>query len=154
MKYLLILVILFVSAGLVYFIVFTKEQPQSNNNQQAKQIDIPAQSTWETKVDEQSPVTIKVTPLLLGKNSEKWEFQIVFDTHSGSLDEDLLTVISLIDDNGISYQPISWEGTGPGGHHRKGILTFNAINPTPLAVELKINNVGGIAKRGFKWELK
>lgn len=154
MKYLLILVILFISAGLIYFGVFTKEQPQSNNSQQTKPMDIPAQIAWETKVDEQSPVTIKVTPLLLRKDSEKWKFQIVFDTHSGSLDDDLLSVISLIDDKGVSYQPISWDGPGPGGHHRDGVLVFNAIDPIPLAVELKFKNIGAVAERAFKWELK
>ncbi len=106
---------------------------------------------WETKTDDQPPVTVKVTPVEFGNNVQTWKFQIVFDTHSGSLDEDLLRVAVLTDDNGNEYPPTAWEGTGPGGHHREGVLIFNAINPLSPSVELKIKGVGGIPERLFRW---
>jgi hypothetical protein len=80
-----------------------------------------------------------------------WKFQVVFDTHSGSLDDDLLTVASIVDDRGNAYQPTVWEGPGSGGHHREGALTFEAINPVPSYLELKIKDVGGIPERSFRW---
>ena len=59
-----------------------------------------------------------------------------------------------MDDKGNTYQSTMWEGSGPGGHHREGILVFNEINPTPAYIELKIKNVGGVPERLFKWDIK
>ena len=109
------------------------------------------QGNWLTKTDDQPPVTINVTPVEFGKDAKTWKFQLVFDTHSSSLDDDLLKMVSLWDNQGNSYQPIAWEGSGPGGHHREGALVFAAINPVPTNIELKIKNVGGIPERLFIW---
>lgn len=113
-----------------------------------------AQSNWETKTDDRSPVTIKVTPVEFGKDAKTWKFQIVLDTHSGSLDQDPTKVISLSDDKGNIYQPIAWEGPGPGGHHREGVLQFTSLSPAPPAITLKIRDVGGVTERNFIWEIK
>lgn len=135
-----------------YFAVYDGRKQELRNDQQTEQQ--VSQKQWETKTDEQSPVTIKVTPIELDGDIETWRFVIVFDTHSGSLDEDLTKVSVLSDDKGNVYQPAAWEGPGPGGHHREGVLVFNAINPAPMYVELKIKDVGGIAERLFKWNIK
>lgn len=108
---------------------------------------------WETKTDDQPPVTIKITPIVLGKDTALWKFKIVFDTHSGNLDYDILAAAILTDDKSTIYKPTAWEGPGPGGHHREGILVFNALNPLPPFVELKFKNVGGIPERVFKWDI-
>lgn len=110
--------------------------------------------TWETKTDEQGPVAIKATPLDLSKGAGVWRFIIVFDTHTGALEDDPLQAVRLVDDQGKDYVPKTWDGPGPGGHHREGTLTFIAINPAPPYVELKISNVGGIPERKFKWSLE
>jgi len=110
-----------------------------------------ATGQWETKTDDQPPVTIRVTPVELGKDAKTWKFQIVFDTHSGNLDDDVLVAATLANDKGNVYKSTAWEGPGPGGHHREGILIFNTINPLPPFVELKIKNVGGVTERSFKW---
>lgn len=108
----------------------------------------------ETKTNDQPPVVIEVTPLALGAADAAWEFQITFTTHSGSLDDDPMQVAVLVDDEGREYKPIRWEGPGPGGHHREGILVFNAIEPLPEYIDLTIRNVGSVAERTFRWDIK
>lgn len=138
-----------------YFEVYQfRKQTSPPQNKQLEQSAGMAQKQWETKSDDQPPVTVKVTPVELGADRETWKFQIVFDTHSGSLDDDLLAVASLVDDKGNMYRSTVWEGPEPGGHHREGVLVFEAINPAPSYVELKIKNVGGIPERSFKWNLE
>ena len=148
MKHLLYIIIGLAAVASLYFVYVNREQLPPNQRIQPSANITPDE--WETKSDEQPPVTVMVTPIEFGKNIEVWKFDIAFDTHSGSLDDDLLKVAALIDDGGNLYKPIAWEGPGPGGHHREGILSFNAINPTPKYVELKIKDVGGITERSFK----
>lgn len=108
----------------------------------------------EPKIDEQSSVTVTVTPIELNQVAETWKFELVLDTHSGSLDEDLMEVATLVDDQMNIYTATSWEGTEAGGHHREGILSFDAIEPLPKTIELKIKGIGGIDERSFKWPLQ
>ena len=153
MKYLLYIGIGLVFVALFYFGIFNHEQPQPISSPQIEQPVSTAQGNWETKTDDQPPVTIKVTPVEFGSGVKAWSFQVTLDTHSGSLDNDLLAVTSLVDDVGSVYYPIFWEGPGPGGHHREGILMFEAVNPVPSYIELKIENVGGIPERSLKWNI-
>lgn len=157
MRYLLyISVVLIVVSLLYYFGVFDGQKQQSSNSQQTeRQVNVAPQKQWETKTDEQPPVTIKITPVELGEDVSIWRFSVVFDAHSGSLDQDPTKVALLSDDKGNIYQPSAWEGPGPGGHHREGVLVFDAIsNPTPAYVELNIKDVGGIPERAFKWNIQ
>lgn len=142
---------IFVSLGLAlilvlgYYLVMTIKgpNPQSSN-----------QKLWETKVDEQEPISIKVIPLQLGAGQNPWKFEVIFTTHSGDLDVDASKAAVLVDDKGNVFQPTSWEGPGPGGHHISGNLLFDPITPLPNFVELKIKNVGGIPERAFRWSLE
>lgn len=160
MRYMQLIIIGLAAVTLLYFGVFKREPPQGGNRNESdasQQRNPPvgvAQSNWETQTNEELPVTIKVTPIELGKGAETWKFEIVLNTHSGSLDDDLLTAAYLMDDKGNTYQPTTWEGPGPGGHHREGVLVFEAVYPAPPFIELKIKNVGGISERSFKWDLK
>jgi hypothetical protein len=108
---------------------------------------------WETKSDDQPPVTITVTPIDISSGLKEWKFAVVMDTHSVELDQNLTKLAVLIDDQGKEYQPLNWEGP-VGGHHREGVLVFSAVEPTPQVVEIKIKDVGGIPERSFKWHLK
>ena len=99
-------------------------------------------------------MTVKVTPVEFGQDAQTWKFRIVLDTHSGSLDDNLLRVAVLTDDKGKVYEPVAWEGAEPGGHHREGVLMFNAVQPMPESIEIKIKNVGGVPERSFAWSLK
>ena len=121
---------------------------------QTQQEQITNQTQWETKTDEQEPILIKVTPLQLGAGQDSWRFEVDFTTHSIDLDMDVAKVVSLVDDKGNDFLPISWEGPGPGGHHISGNLIFNAITPMPKFVELKIKEVGGISERSFRWDIQ
>lgn len=156
MKYLLYISIVLVVVILVFYSgVFDRQEQRSSSDQQTEQQESGTpQKRWETRTDEQPPVTIKVTPIEFGGDVKTWRFVIVFDTHSGSLDEDLAQIATLTDDKGNIYQPTAWEGQGPGGHHREGVLVFNAINPAPMYVELKIKDIGDIAERTFRWNLE
>lgn len=151
MKYLFyILIALVLIIGIYAGFLRRKEAERST---QAPQVPNPSQN-WETRRDDQPPVSIKVTPVEFGKNASRWKFEIALDTHAGSLDQDMLRVSVLSDDKGKMYKPIVWEGPGPGGHHREGILVFDVIRPTPAYAELKIKEIGGIPERSFRWNLE
>lgn len=107
----------------------------------------------ETKESNEGPVSVAVTPQSLESSLPTWNFEISLNTHSGSIDADLVTVSELMDDKGRSYKAVSWEGSASGGHHRSGVLKFNPISPKPKSLELKIKNVGGVSERSFKWNL-
>ena len=98
-------------------------------------------------------VTVTVVPQEFAPSAKTWEFKVVFDTHSQELTDDLLKIALLLDDKGARHDPISWEGAAPGGHHREGILKFNAISPKPQIIELQIQRTGEAAPRSFRWEL-
>lgn len=145
MKYVLLIIsITFIVGSLFYFGVFNKPNAEQGAS---------GQTAWETRTDTQPPVTVKITPVAFGKDAEMWKFKIVFDTHAGSLDDDPVKTILLSDNNGKTYQALSWDGPGPGGHHREGMLTFNAINPSPLRVTLTVKDVGNIPERSFTWNM-
>lgn len=99
-------------------------------------------------------VMVKVTPKDVAAGSPTWAFEIVLDTHSGDLSDDLVGNSVLLDAKGARQAPLAWEGAGPGGHHRAGVLRFKAPMPTPEAIELQIRRPGESAVRSFRWTLK
>lgn len=100
----------------------------------------------------QSAVTVKVTPRAL--QGAAWEFDVVFDTHSQELNDDLLKNAVLVAADGTRVPPVAWQGDPPSGHHRIGVLRFNALNPAPSTVVLLINRAGEPKPRSFQWKLK
>jgi len=103
---------------------------------------------------EEGGVNVVVTPKALGPGMAVWEFEVVMDTHSKSLDDNLAEVVFLVDEAGSRYRPVAWQGDPPGGHHRKVILQFSPPAEMPRAVELQIEGVGGAGTRAFRWELE
>lgn len=99
-------------------------------------------------------VTVQVAPKDLAPGSAEWTFNVVLDTHSGELGDDLVKSSLLIDAGGGGHAPFAWEGAGPGGHHRAGMLRFKALTPIPDAIELQIRRPGESAPRSFRWTLK
>lgn len=99
-------------------------------------------------VNDLNGVTFTIKPL--DYDGEGIAFSTVIDTHSGGLDFDL-TEISRLVVAGISYEPILWDGSPPGGHHRSGILVFP--NPTGSNVEMSliISGVSDVSERVFNW---
>ena len=96
-------------------------------------------------------VTVKATPGTL--SGAIWEFQIVFDTHSQDLRDDIAKSASLVADGAVSA-PLEWDGDPPGGHHRKGVLRFKAPAGRPVAIELRLSRPGEAKPRVFHWTLE
>src|SRR3990167_4937218 len=106
------------------------------------------------QTNSQGNVTVQVKPLNISKSSKIWAFEIDLETHTVELNQDPVKNSVIIDDQGKRYYPVVWEGDPPGGHHRKGILKFEAVSPIPKVIQLKISQVGNVEERVFKWELK
>ena len=98
---------------------------------------------------------IKVTVALqdIPAEAQTWDFRVVLETHTRDLSDDLAKAAVLVAD-GTQYMPLGWEGAPPGGHHRKGLLRFKAIDPRPASVELQIRLSGDASPRSFRWLLK
>ena len=106
------------------------------------------------QTNSQGNVTMQVKPINISKASKIWAFEIDLETHTVELSQDLVKNSAILDDQGKGYYPVAWEGDPLGGHHRKGVLKFEAIFPIPKLVLLKINQIGDTQERVFKWELK
>lgn len=96
-------------------------------------------------------VVVKPTNVAAGA---AWEFEIVMDTHTKPLDDDLTKTAVLVDGGGRRYTPLAWQGDKPGGHHRKGILRFPAPSEQVKSFELQIQGLGAEGKRVFQWTMK
>ena len=133
-------VILAAAVGAV--VIFNK------NNTSSKQTVLSPQTNSE------GSVIVKVTPKELTQSSPSWEFEIILDTHSGNLDQDLTKNSVLLDDKGNQFVSVAWEGDPPQGHHRQGLIKFKPISPKPSSIELKLYKIGNVDEKSFKWELK
>lgn len=108
----------------------------------------------DTRTSAAAGVTVKVTPKLVTADVPAWEFAVVLDSHVQDLADDLLKTTVLLDGAGSAQSPSAWEGAAPGGHHREGLLRFEAIKPRPAAIELQLQRPGESAPRSFRWDLK
>lgn len=107
---------------------------------------------WPVRTTTQAAVTVSAVPQTFSPT--QWAFELVFDTHSGALNDDLLKTSTLTTDNGKTLLPLQWQGDAPGGHHRKGLLQFKPGSPLPGAIELRITREGEAKPRLFQWQLK
>ncbi len=99
-------------------------------------------------------VTVTVKPGSLAQDAKTWDFEIVLDTHSQDLSDDLVKSTVLVDAEGRRYAPTGWDGAAPSGHHRKGVLRFNPVSPPPQAIELQIRRPDEASPRVFRWQIK
>jgi hypothetical protein len=117
----------------------------------------PTGSAWAAAMQPQTVeaanVTVKVTPLTL-KQGEPPVFDIAMDTHSVDLAGDMLKTVVLRDDTGKEYAPSTWDGAGPGGHHREGKIKFAPVTTTPKSLTLVVKNLAGVPERAFKWDVE
>jgi hypothetical protein len=111
----------------------------------------PAQAL-EAKTNKEGRVTVKVTPQAPSDAAAPLRFQVVLDTHSAALDQDMRASAVLVA-GGTERAALAWEGDPPGGHHREGVLVFPPLGAGPRAVTLTIKDVGGVAERAFAWTL-
>lgn len=80
-------------------------------------------SRFPTRTVEAGAVTVKITPQQV--TGDGASFTVVFDTHSVDLDLDVADTAGLVVD-GQEWTAATWDGAGPGGHHREGTLSFDA----------------------------
>ena len=129
--------------GLINLEKLEKTEPKIKNNK-----------ALESQVNEEGQVSVAIAPLnILDEKAEIWNFEIIMNTHSVELGEDMAKVSFLIDDKGNKYLPIAWEGDESGGHHREGILKFKPISPKPIFIKMTIKEVGDVKERNFEWNL-
>ena len=124
-----------------------KETPRLESEQQEVQTSLAPQTNSEGAVE------VEVTPIEISDTSDLRQFKIVLNTHSVELDQDLTKSTLLFDNKRNQYEPLSWDGAPPGGHHREGVLTFRPVSPQPSSIELVIKDVDGIKERKFSWNL-
>lgn len=105
------------------------------------------------QISNEGGVKVTVAPQGFSSEAKIWDFAVTLETHTQPLDDDLAKSSTLIG-GGKSYRPLNWEGAPPGGHHRKGVLRFQAITPLPQAVELQIRRTEEASPRIFRWQLK
>ena len=98
----------------------------------------PAPADLGTRTVQAGEVEVKMTALTL--NGSGATFKIEFDTHTVELGLDPAASARLTL-NGTSAEGASWDGQGPGGHHREGTLRFTTPVPSGAAVELRITGL-------------
>jgi hypothetical protein len=96
------------------------------------------------QVNREGPVQVQVTPRSLAAGAKVWEFDVAFNTHTTPVEGDPAQF--------YVHKALAWNGDPPGGHHRKGVLQFKPVAGA-TEIELRINGVGGIATRSFRWQL-
>lgn len=112
-----------------------------------------AELGYAPQISDELGIKITATLQKIPKGAKTWDFEVVLETHTHALSDGMENSSVLIAD-GKQYKPVGWEGSPPGGHHRKGMLRFKAIAPQPASVELQIRLIGDPSPRNFKWRLK
>ncbi len=112
-----------------------------------------AELGYAPQVSDERQIKITATLQSIAKEAKTWDVEVIMETHTHALSDGMENTSVLIAD-GKQYKPVGWEGSPPGGHHRKGLLRFNAIFPKPPSVELQIRLIGDPTPRSFKWRLK
>src|SRR3990172_6767698 len=135
-------------AGIVTVFIFANLfSNRGNDNVPQKSEAIKTMPVLIPQTNDEGGVVVAVTP----KDQSDWSFEITLTTHSGNLGEDLGEVSVLADEMGDEYRRVEWEGDPPGGHHRRGVIRFGEITPSPHSIILTIRQVGGVDERKFEW---
>jgi hypothetical protein len=108
---------------------------------------------YESKSNTANGVRVEVQPLQLVPGQPA-KFEVRMNMHSVDLSQDMITVTTLKDDEGRAYLPTNWEGSPPGGHHRRGILYFPTLEGKPKSLSLIIRDIASVPERIFEWNLK
>ena len=125
-----------------------KETPRLESEQQEVQTSLAPQTNSEGAVE------VEVTPIEISDTSDLRQFKIVLNTHSVELDQDLTKSTLLFDNKRNQYEPLSWDGAPPGGHHREGVLTFRPVSPQPAFIELIVKGIDEVPERKLSWDFK
>jgi len=107
---------------------------------------------YETRSNRENQVRVDVKPVQLAPGQPA-RFEVRMNTHSEALEEDMVAVSSLKDNAGRVYQATTWEGSEPGGHHRKGVLEFPKLENNTESITLTIRKVAKVPERTFEWSV-
>lgn len=110
-------------------------------------------AAFETKSSRENGVNVDVTPMEFAPGKPA-RFQIRISTHSGDLSQDMVEVSMLRDDKGREYRPVRWEGSPPGGHHRRGVLEFPSFEGKSKKITLIVRDIANVPERLFEWKIK
>jgi hypothetical protein len=113
----------------------------------------PAVPTFTTQSNSENAVWVDVTPLNLATGGDTLDFEVAFNTHSVDLAFDPADISIIRDGEGREYPAVAWEGSAPGGHHRRGVLQFEVPDYTTDFIEVVIQDVAGVPERVFHWDL-
>ncbi len=109
-------------------------------------------AAYERQMNRENMVSVDVVPiaLVLGKPVK---FEVRMNTHSVSLDQNIVDISILTDDLGQECPPVNWNGSPAGGHHRSGVLEFPLLKGNPSSVALVIQDIANVPERIFKWKI-
>ncbi len=138
-----ILSIIIVSSS--FFLVSSETTNLAAVTDDVAEFDLSAKINSENLVS----ITVKLNDFSFDKPIR---FDVSMNTHQVSLDFDLTKISYLEDDKANIYQPLSWDGSPPGGHHRSGTLTFPGLSEKTKFIKLIMKNVDNVPERVFKWE--
>jgi len=150
MKQSLFITLLVLIAGLAVACRAGEGQPAASLS--AQNADAPS-LTFSTQSNDERAVQVEVTPLNLPQGGDSLDFEVAFNTHSVDLSFDPAAISILRDDAGREYPALVWEGAGPGGHHRSGVLRFKTPDNAANFIEVVIHDVAGVPERVFQWNL-
>ena len=85
-----VLALAFIGGFLIFYNPKPASSPTENNSETLDTI-----QKWESKIDEQASVTVTVTPSDLSLESKEWKFDVVLNTHSVELDQDIHGLIHI-----------------------------------------------------------
>ena len=107
-------------------------------------------SAYETRSNRENQVRVDVKPVQLAPGQPA-RFEVRMNSHSETLGEDMVAVSSVKDSAGRIYQATAWQGSEPGGHHRKGVLEFPKLENNTESITLIIRKVAKVPQRTFEW---
>jgi hypothetical protein len=98
----------------------------------------PSAADLGTRTVQAGDVEVTMSALALDRSGAA--FRLEFDTHTVELALDPAASARLTV-NGSQVDGASWDGQGPGGHHREGTLRFTTPVPAGAAVELRVTGL-------------
>jgi hypothetical protein len=108
---------------------------------------------YETRSNRENQVRVDVKPVQLAPGQPA-RFEVRMNSHSETLGEDMVAVSSVKDSAGRIYQATAWQGSEPGGHHRKGVLEFPKLENNTESITLIIRKVAKVPERIFEWSVE
>jgi hypothetical protein len=66
----------------------------------------------------------------------------------------MVAVSALKDNKGHEFTATAWQGSPPGGHHRKGVLEFQDLADNTESITLVIREIDNVPERIFNWRIE